>query len=279
MSTITASEYIIDNFDPEDRLAVVMKFSPDGALVQRVATAERIASEKFQAWLRHMNARGANIYISMNALKPETIHRTKEDVASIRHLYLDVDENGPEVLKSVLADSLLPKPSYVLNTSPDKYQVVWKVTGFSPSQAEHFQRNMAAWHRADRAATDVARVLRIPGLYNRKYDTPFEVTAEKTAEGTYRPPDFRIDLNATIEVASRSSVQRSSQPCGISQSERDWAETLRRLSRGENPAFVQAFLEQKRQDKHDPHYYAERTVSRALEELARRRSSQPELEL
>jgi hypothetical protein len=66
-----------------------------------------------------------------------------------------------------------------------------------------------------------------------------------------------------------------------SQSERDWVETLRRLSRGEDPVVVRAALEQKRQDKHDPAYYADRTVSRALAELERRRSAsfQPELEL
>ena len=49
----------------------------------------------------------------------------------------------------------------------------------------------------------------------------------------------------------------------FSQSERDWVDTLRRLGRGEDPAAVRAALEQKRQDKYAPNYYADRTVTRA----------------
>lgn len=279
MNTVTASDYINDNFNPQDRLAVVMKFREGGALVQRVATAERIASPRFQAWLSHMNARGANIYVGMNDLKPGAIQRTKENIATIRHLYLDLDENGPQVLQAVLADNRLPKPSYVLSTSPEKYQIIWKVAGFSASQAESSMRSMAACHGADRAATDISRVLRIPGFYNRKYDLPFKVTAERLSNAVHKLSDFSIDLYMAAGSGAQPTAHRTVTPDRISQSERDWAETLRRLSRGENPALVRAALEQKRQDKRNPADYAARTVNRAVAELERRRLPQPALEL
>ena len=47
---------------------------------------------------------------------------------------------------------------------------------------------------------------------------------------------------------------------------------MRRLSRGEDPASVQALLEQKRYDKADPKYYASLTVSKARRELERRQA-------
>ena len=64
----------------------------------------------------------------------------------------------------------------------------------------------------------------------------------------------------------------------LSQSERDWAETMRRLSRGEDPIAVQAWLESRRPDKRQP-YYAELTVRKACVELDRRRGAQAGLEL
>ena len=244
-------------------------------IVQRLATAEQLAGPRFQAWLRFENARGGNVYLSMNPLKPDARGRTKRDIAMVRHLYLDLDHDGARALAAILEDPRLPKPSYVLDTSPGKHQVVWKVAGFTAEDAERLQRAMAAAHGADRAATDVTRVLRIPGLQNRKYDPPFKVIAEKLSAAIYTPADFRIEARTEWLPERLSAIPRPRShqgPCRISQSERDWAETLDRLQRGENPAAVQAWLERKRQDKNDPVYYAAVTVRKAVAELERRRA-------
>ncbi len=90
--------------------------------------------------------------------------RTKNDIAVVRHLYLDLDRNGLQSLKAIRDDARLPSPSYILNTSEGKYQVIWKVIGHDMERAEKLQRAMALEHGADRAATDVTRVLRIPGF-------------------------------------------------------------------------------------------------------------------
>ena len=162
--TVTSWEYIKDNFEPSDRLAVVIKRRQKDEIVQRLATAERLAGPRFQAWLRFENAaHPGDAYLSMNPLKPDARGRTKQDIAMVRHVYLDLDHNGDHALAAILDDRRLPKPSYVLNTSLGKHQVIWKVAGFTTEEAERLQRAMAAAHGADRAATDVTRVLRIPG--------------------------------------------------------------------------------------------------------------------
>jgi len=285
VKNVTSWDYIKDNFERQDRLAVVIKYRARDGLVQRIASAEKIAAPPFQAWLRYENSKSWNIYLGMNALRPDTLQRTKESVAAIRHVYLDLDQDGPEVLAQILKDPQLPEPSYVLNTSPGKHQVVWNVEGFSPDRAEQLQRAMAVAYGADRAATDCSRVMRIPGFNNWKYEKPYRVAAEKLSDGIYKPADFRInvELQPDQELCSRTAMEEARHAIvrHWSQSERDWVDTLRRLSRGEDPVVVRTALEQKRQDKHDPAYYADRTVSRALAELARRRSAsfQPELEL
>src|SRR5205823_15045555 len=123
---------------------------------------------------------------------------------------------------------------------------------------------------------------RIPGFYNRKYDPPYQVSAEKLSPAVYSAADFRIEprtewLPQTPAAIARPRSQQG--PSRISQSERDWAETLDRLQHGENPAAVQAWLEQKRQDKHDPAYYAALTVRKAVSELDRRLAASIEAEI
>jgi hypothetical protein len=139
---------------------------------------------------------------------------------------------------------------------------------------------MAMAHGADRAATDVTRLLRIPGLRNRKYDPPCEVTARKISEAISYPSDFRIEPQAEHLPPAHNMVSPTrSRPGPVSQSERDWAETLNRLHQGESPAAVQAWLELKRQDKSDPVYYAALTVRKAVAELDRRRTACIEAEI
>jgi len=278
--TVTSWDYIRDNFHPGDRLAVVIKREQGNGLIQRIATAEQLAGSRFQAWLRFENVHGANVYLGMNPLKPDAHGRTKKDIAVVRHLYLDLDWNGSLALAGILEDPQLPKPSYILNTSVGKHQVVWKVAGFGIEEAERFQRAMASRHGADRAATDVTRVLRIPGLCNRKYDPPFQVTAEKLSETIYFPSEFRIQLHEKEYPEKRATALRTQVRAGqISQSERDWAETLRRLGQGENPAVVEMWLRQKRSDKPDPAFYAALTIRKAVAELHRRQAAELTVDL
>jgi hypothetical protein len=62
----------------------------------------------------------------MNPLKKDALTRTKEQIESIRHVYLDLDHGGSQALEAIENSSVVPKPNYVLNSSPEKHQVVWK---------------------------------------------------------------------------------------------------------------------------------------------------------
>src|SRR6266705_5390000 len=126
----------------------------------------------------------------MNALRDDARGRTKEDVAVIRHVYLDFDDNGTAAVRDLFKRQDLPMPSHVLNTSPDKWQVTWRVEGFTKDEAEHLQKALARQTGADPAATDCARVLRLPGFFNHKYEKPHFVSVETLSDGIYRPNDF-----------------------------------------------------------------------------------------
>src|SRR4029077_11970315 len=138
-------------------------------------------SQDFLAWLRFQDSQHFEIYVSMNALREGARGRTKEDVAVIRHVYLDFDDNGTAAVRDSIKRQDLPTPSHVLNTSPDKWQVTWRVEGFTKDEAENLQRALARETRADLAATDCARVLRLPGFDNHKYSQSYWGRSEPPA--------------------------------------------------------------------------------------------------
>jgi hypothetical protein len=264
-----AGAYVRENFHAGDRLATLLLNKRTDSVIQRLAAAEKVAAPDFQSWLTHQNSRGYDIYISMNALRPRATGRTKADVSDIRHVYLDFDDHGTAAVEALLKRDDLPKPNYLVNSSPDKWQVVWKVEDFGKEQAEELQRNLVRDTGADPAATDCARVLRLPGFYNHKYAKPHLVCAERHADTTYRPEHFpKMTGGERISGARTTLGRRSNSKETLSQSERDWAFAKRALARGESPALIAgAIATHRRYDKADPQYYANLTVAKAQQAL------------
>jgi len=266
-----ASDYILDNFEQSDRIAMLVLNRDFGETIQRITSARKASSPEFQAWLRYKNANGSDIYIGMNPLRQDASTRTKEDIASIRHVYLDLDHGGPEAVQSLENSSAVPKPNYVLTSSPGKFQIVWKVEEMSLDEAERLLHAMAREFEGDPAATDATRVLRLPGFTNKKYETDFYVEARKESTEIYHLRDFKLHFDSQDSPRhnyySRPKPQ-SSQRANLSQSEHDWAFAKRALARGEDPeTVIHQIAEHRAHDKSDPQYYARLTVVKAQVDL------------
>ena len=268
---VNAPDYILENFEASDRVAILVRDAKRSETIQRITTAENAASPDFQAWLRHKNLT-SDLYIGMNTLKPGAQSRTKEDIDTIRHVYLDIDRRGPEALESIRSSSGVPAPNYVLETSPAKFQVVWKVEKISQDEAEDLQRRMAREFRGDLAATDSTRVLRLPTFVNRKYEKEHVVTVRREATATYRLEDFRLretDQDERREPPVSGRKHRRQTDGELTQSERDWAFAKRALARGDDPEEVIRRIADYRGDqKHSG--YARYTVEKALAALYER---------
>ena len=270
---ISAVEYVRTNFHSSDRLAVLVRNRNRGETTQRIANAARIADSPFQEWLQFKNEKeSCDIFIGMNTLKPEARTRTKEDIQTVRHLYLDIDHDGPAALATIQQSNLVPSPNYTLNTSLEKFQVVWRVENVSPEQAELLQRAMARKFGGDPAATDSTRVLRVPGFLNRKYDAEFRVQADKHTDRVYHLQDFHLRTEPVeSDFRPRQYSQRvaPSVPRQPSQSEHDWAYARRALARGDDPEeIIRRIADFRGNDKSDPVYYARLTVGKARAQLA-----------
>ena len=275
-SVPSASEYILDNFKPTDRIAVLVLNRQLGETTQRITTAQKASSPEFQAWLRYKNANGADIYVGMNALQQHASTRTKDDIEKISHVYLDLDHGGTASLEALENSDLVPRPNYVLDTSPGKVQVVWKVDGMSMEEAEALNQAIVREFDGDPAATDSTRVLRLPGFANKKYDEDFYVQVRTESTQIYHLRDFKLQIESQDaprhhqeDVARRPMPQSTT----LSQSEHDWAYAKRALARGDDPEeVIRRIADYRAADKHDPQYYARHTVTKAQSELSTKSS-------
>jgi RepB DNA-primase from phage plasmid len=271
--SLTASEYVRELFEPTDNAAILVRDRGTGKTVQRITKSETIASPEFQAWLAARSAAGSDVYVGMNPIKDGAYIRTKENIKNIRHAYLDLDKNGDESLAAIRNSTEVPPPNFVLDTSPGRHQVVWKVTGFSRDEAESLLHSLANRFDGDLAATDSTRVLRLPGFANRKLPGEFIVQARQESDATHAPRDFTIHEGSPEALRRLSDDQerpRSVANDHKSQSEHDWAYAKRALARGDDPELVvRRIADFRSEDKPDPLYYARLTVAKARVSLNR----------
>src|SRR5258706_493965 len=254
--SLTASEYVLELFEPTDNAAILVRNRSTGHTVQRIAKAETIASPEFQTWLTNQSAGGSDVFIGMNPIKDGAYSRTKENIKDIRHVYLDLDNKGDEALETLRNSPDVPAPNFVLNTSPGKHQVVWKVSGFGQDEAESLLHNLASKFGGDLAATDSTRVLRLPGFANRKLPEEFIVQARQESDAVYTLRDFTIDEDSPKTPRHFGDYRHRDRTMATGrkrQSEDDGAYAKRALARGDDPEVViQRIADYRAEDKHDP---------------------------
>jgi hypothetical protein len=240
----------------------------------RFVTAARARSPRYLAWLRHLNAAGNDIYVSMNTFVSREGGRTEANVHAIRHVYADFDKDGAKALVALRARRDLPPPSYVIHSSRGKFQAVWNVTDFEPAYAKRLLCHLAYTLGADRAVHDLNRVLRLPGFFNLKYSKRQFVRLDMGNDlGPHGPSSFPVPTDTSLQLiprVPRDHAERPRRPGQVlSRSERDWADVRSALSMGTPWREVWKALVLARPDKADPSYYATLTVSKALISLGR----------
>jgi hypothetical protein len=264
---LTAPEYVFALHKPSDQVAVLVRNRTRHQTTQRILPAEAIASAPLQSWLHEQNQSGADIFIGMNPVREGSRSRTKEQIREVRHAYLDLDEEAGASLQAIRTSGDVPPPNFVLDTSPGKHQVVWRVEGLNTSQAETLLRALASQYGGDPAATDISRLLRLPGFTNRKYNEAFVVRVHHETDARYHGQDFHLQEGSPEsprQVGDSQQGSRKIQAGHRSQSEADWAYAKRALARGDNPEqVIRNIADYRAEDKADPIYYARLTVIKA----------------
>src|SRR5580693_2628097 len=233
-ATVTATEFLTRCFAPGETIALFLRREVPRATIQRIVQLETALAPRYLAWLAHENAAGANVYVAANPLRSDSCRRTKECIASVRHLYLDLDTGGEDRLASLQASDAVPLPNAVLSTSLGKYQVLWRVDGFTFEQQESALKLLAVTFGGDPACTDCNRVLRVPGFLNCKYDPAYPVTVEYPGASTWTSDDFRLDILAADAFLLPRAITARTHSSNRTNSEHDWAWVLHELGRGKD---------------------------------------------
>lgn len=255
-----AKDFLARSFAPGSTIALLLRTESTAKTQQRVVTLEQALAPRYLGWLAHQNHHGANIYVAANPLRCGSRRRTKECIASVRHLCMDIDDDGDARLAALRASDGLPVPSTILSTSPGKYQVLWRVDRFDFAQQEDTLKRLAVAFGGDPACTDCNRVLRIPGFLNQKYSPAHFVAVEYPSDATYSPAAFRLPEGDELAALPLRGNARHAVTHKDSHSERDWAWACHELAQGKDAGKLTHELASRRSDKPNPLYYARRTI-------------------
>ncbi len=268
MNTTTARDFLIRCFAPQQTIAVLLRRENPASTTQRIVTLETATTPRYMGWLGHENASGANVYVAANPLRPGSRKRTKESIAEVRHLYIDIDVDGEARIAALRSSAQVPTPSAILSTSPGKYQALWRVEGFDFARQEQTLKLLAIAFGGDPACTDCNRVIRVPGFHNRKYTPSHPVAVQYLSDLVFHPEDFRVVLDSSDATLHLGGFARRSPGNKLTHSEQDWAWVLSELTGGKDAAELTEEITLRRADKPNPRYYAERTVDMASARLA-----------
>ncbi|MGB6871621.1 MAG: DNA-primase RepB domain-containing protein [Acidobacteriaceae bacterium] len=255
-----AADFLTRSFRAGETIAIVIRRLSPATIVQRIVTLKRALQPRYLSWLAYENATGSSVYFAANPLVSGSRKRTKECVAEVRHVYLDLDTDGEAKLAALRHSNAVPFPTAIVSTSLGKYQVLWRVENIPFEEQETLLKRLAVAFGGDPACTDCNRVLRLPGFLNRKYTPAPLVTVEYTRGSAAHCEDFKLAHPLPYPEPFPGRIEQV-QPTGKhSHSEQDWAWILRELAGGRDPVRLTRTLAEKRADKPNPVYYAQRTV-------------------
>ncbi len=116
-------------------------------------------------WLKKQPKHNDYYWCPTTFFKPE---RKKKYVNESHFLWSDLDHANPQGFEQAL------QPSIVWQSSPNRYQALWKLNRLTtPEHIEEVNKRIAyhfAPQGADKGGWDLSQVLRIPGTLNNKYD-------------------------------------------------------------------------------------------------------------
>jgi RepB DNA-primase from phage plasmid len=109
--------------------------------------------------LVEFNRRGAGVFTCIN----ETDFRGREikNIVRVRAVFIDLD-GAP------FPEKLHVNPTIIVESSPGRWHVYWRVKDCPLGAFESIQKRLAAHYKSDPSIHDLPRVMRIPGFFNHK---------------------------------------------------------------------------------------------------------------
>jgi hypothetical protein len=128
--------------------------------------------------------------------------RKKEHALETSWLWSDLDSADPRTIDH--------KPTVAWQTSPGRYQALWRLKRPLPAlEASELSRRIAYSEGADKSGWDVTQVLRPPGSLNWKYEPAFRVKLLWSNGPIYNrrsPVETSAPINAQVTAAALEAL-------------------------------------------------------------------------
>lgn len=167
--------------------------------------------EKYYNAIKNKNS-DYSIYFTMNSFKnledctkndKNYATKTKDNVQKIKSIIFDFDDpnNSKENMEKMI-DFLQVKPTYVIETSPNKFQVCFKLleNKMNFDKFEMINKTFATYFKSDLNVCSIEKLFRLPYFLNKKND--FETRLiESNFENVYSFEDvFLSKLKENMEL-------------------------------------------------------------------------------
>lgn len=235
-------EFLRDYFNEDENFIIAQRYPMIDGKVKHHHTMLNIKNKNLNKHLGrfyYMNKdRDVDIYFSLNSYKAQKTFypsRKEEFVESIKSFYFDIDKGDIEQKKADIIN-LLGHPTYIIESSKDKFQFIYKFTEPKIVKSEYdrseFKKLLKGlcYHFDIDKTFDTARIFRLADYMNKKpQNNNYKVTIQKY-EYYYNYQEFEeLAKNYTLQEkelkkASKSDVkprQKTAQtkPSTISSSE------------------------------------------------------------
>jgi hypothetical protein len=182
------AERFLNALDPT-AMAFTFQTFDDNADRKDRALAQILHGALDRHWgaLCRLNAAGAGIFVTIN--ETDGGGRSAANIMRVRALFVDLD-GAP------LPERFHAEPHIVVESSPDRYHVYWRVQDCPLEQFGALQRRLAASYGGDPKVHDLPRVLRLPGFIHHKVKK-----GERSPPFRSRLVDAREHAGYTAEAA------------------------------------------------------------------------------
>ena len=153
--------------------------------------------------LRRLNEQGAGVFVAVN--RTDGTGRRRENITRVRAVTLDLDGASLNVIEQCLL-----RPHWIIESSPGKYHVYWRVKGLALDRFEDIQRGIARRFDGDPSVALLTHVGRLPGFFHCKGE-PFRTRLIEANDLPAYQPDEIIREFPPLQVPHRAPGSHAGQ--------------------------------------------------------------------
>lgn len=169
---MTPIQFIKDYFSSEENFFIFTLDRNTDKVYQRTFTTQHPDLENYIKKCLYFNSKGSDIYYSLNTFKKvdNKLQRRHANVNSIKSFYFDIDTDMKIIYPKII--ELLGVPTYDINTSPKKKQLIYKFDHTYQGDYTYFSQLLEGLtkHFKTDKTFDTPRVFKLvgSGLQNNK---------------------------------------------------------------------------------------------------------------